>query len=64
VSHLCMFGCIISVKNTKPHLKKLDDRSTKMVFIGYEEGSKAYRTYDPRMGCMHITCDVVFDDLA
>jgi hypothetical protein len=35
-----------------------------MVFIGYEEGSKAYRTYDPRMGCMHITCDVVFDDLA
>jgi hypothetical protein len=54
---------IIYVKNPKPHLKKLDDRSTKMVFIGYEEGSKAYRTYDPCTGCMHITRDAVFDEL-
>jgi hypothetical protein len=28
VSHLRTFGCIAYVKNTKPHPKKLDDRST------------------------------------
>jgi hypothetical protein len=28
-------------------VKKLDDRSTAMVFVGYEEGAKAYRCYNP-----------------
>lgn len=32
--HLRTFGCIAHVKNTSPHLKKLDDRSTKMIFVG------------------------------
>lgn len=32
--HLHTFGCIAHVKNTSPHLKKLDDRSTKMIFVG------------------------------
>jgi hypothetical protein len=64
VSHLRTFGYIVYVKNTRPHLKKLDDRSTKMVFIGYEEGSKAYRAYDPCIGHVHITRDIVFNELA
>jgi hypothetical protein len=34
IAHLHTFDCIIHVKNTKPLLKKLDDRSTKMVFVG------------------------------
>jgi hypothetical protein len=45
-------------------LKKLDDRSTKMVFVGYESGSKAYSAYDLWTRCAHITRDVVFDELA
>lgn len=57
VHHLRTFGCVVHVKNVKPHLKKLDDRSTKMVLLGYEAGAKAYRVYDP-MG------DVVFDEAA
>jgi hypothetical protein len=57
-------GCIIYVKNTKPNPKKLDDRSTKMVFVGYEKGSKAYRAYDPRTRWVHVTLNVVFDELA
>jgi hypothetical protein len=64
VAHLRTFGCIVHVKNTKSMLKKLDDRSTKMVFVGYEPGSKAYRAYDPRTGHVHITRDIVFDELA
>jgi hypothetical protein len=42
VHHLKVFGCIVYVCNTKPHLKKLDDRGRKMIFVGYERGSKAY----------------------
>jgi hypothetical protein len=44
------FGCIGHVKNVKPGLGKLEDRSTPMVFLGYEEGSQAYRLYDPAGG--------------
>jgi hypothetical protein len=42
LSHLRTFRCIMYVKNTKPNLKKLDDRSMKIVFVGYEAGSKAF----------------------
>lgn len=62
--HLHTFGCIAHVKNTSPHLKKLDDRSTKMIFVGYEPGTKAYRAYNPATGRVHITRDVVFDEAA
>jgi hypothetical protein len=41
VAFLRTFGCIVHVKNIKPGLGKLEDRSTPMVFLGYEEGSKA-----------------------
>jgi transposase InsO family protein len=43
VQHLRTFGWIAHVKVTKPNLKKLDDRSKKMIFIGYEPGSATYR---------------------
>jgi hypothetical protein len=32
------------------------------VFIGYAEGSKAYRILDPETQCVHTTRDVVFDE--
>lgn len=64
VHHLRTFGCIVFVKNTAPYLKKLDARSTKMIFVGYEPGSKAYRAYNPVTGRVHITRDVVFDEHA
>jgi hypothetical protein len=35
-----------------------------MIFVGYEAWSKAYRAYDPRTGLIHVTHDVVFDELA
>ena len=47
VHHLHTFGCVAHVKVTTPNLKKLDDSSRRMIFVGYELGSKAYRVYDP-----------------
>ena len=48
VSFLWTFGCIGHVRKTKPNLTKLEDRSTPMVFLGYTQGTKAYRLYDLR----------------
>jgi hypothetical protein len=36
VQHLRTFGCVAYVKATKSHLRKLDDRDTPIVFIGYK----------------------------
>jgi hypothetical protein len=47
VSFLRTFECIGHVKNTTLFISKLEDRSTPMVLLGYEEGSKAYKMYDP-----------------
>ena len=64
MSFLGTFGCVGHVKNTKPHLDKLEDRSTLMVLLGYEESTKAYRLYDPKRGKVVISRDVVFDEMA
>src|SRR5438105_12189955 len=54
------FRCVAHVKDVRPHPSKLADCSRKMVFIGYEEGSKAYRVLDPVSQRVHITQDFVF----
>jgi hypothetical protein len=64
VHHLCTFGCVAHVKNTAPNLKKLDNRSRPMIFIGYEEGTKGYRMYDPSTERVCVTQNVVFDEQA
>ena len=64
VHHLRIFGCIAHVRNTSPHLKKLEDRSRKMIFIGYEARSKAYRAYDPTTNRVLVSRDIVFDEAA
>jgi hypothetical protein len=47
VHFLKVFGCLAYIKNLRPHLSKLDDRGQKVIFIGYQDGSKAYRFYNP-----------------
>ena len=64
MSFLRTFGCIGHVRKTKPNLTKLEDRSTPMVFLGYAEGTKAYRLYDPRGDKVLVPRDVVFDEKA
>jgi len=61
VSHLRVFGCLAFTKELG-HIGKLDDRSTPGVFIGYAEGSKAYRILDPGTQRVRTARDVVFDE--
>ena len=63
VSFVKTFGCVGHVKNTKPFPTKLEDKSTPMVLLGYEEGGKAYRLYDPKGGKIVISRDMVFDEM-
>ncbi|KAG6527283.1 hypothetical protein ZIOFF_009380 [Zingiber officinale] len=62
LAHLRVFGCVAYVKNTTPHLKKLDDRSSPMVYLGVEEGCKAHRLFDPRHDKLQVSRDVVFQE--
>ena len=62
VHFLRTFGCVAHVKNAGGHLRKLDDRSTLIVFIGYEPGTKAYRLYNPVIDRVHVSRDVVFEE--
>lgn len=65
VHHSKVFRYIIYLRNTTtPHLKELDEQGQKMIFVGYERGTKAFRAYDPITKCVTITQDVVFDELA
>jgi hypothetical protein len=61
VSHLRVFGCLAFGKKLG-HIGKLDGRSTPGVFIGYAEGSKAYRILDLGTQRVRTTHDVVFDE--
>ena len=63
-SFLRTFGCIGHVKKSKLVLTKLEDRSTPMVLLGYKEGTKAYRLYDPRGGKVVVSHDVLFNEKA
>lgn len=62
VHFLWVFGCVAHVRVAKPNAGKLEDRSTKMVMIYYEQGSKAYRVFDPAANRVHVTCDAVFEE--
>lgn len=62
VQFLRVFGCVAHVKVVTPHLKKLDDRSIPIVFIGYEPGTKAYRFYNPNTSKLVVSHDVVFEE--
>jgi hypothetical protein len=62
VHHLRTFGCVAHVKKIGPGVLKLSDRSTPMVFIGYEASTKGYRVYDPVAKKLHISRDVIFQE--
>jgi transposase InsO family protein len=43
IGHMRIFGCVVYALDLSPHRSKLDAKGTKCLFLGYWEGSKAYR---------------------
>ncbi|KAD6454157.1 hypothetical protein E3N88_08863 [Mikania micrantha] len=62
LEHLRVFGCVGHVKTPVGQAKKLDSRSTPMVHLGTEQGTKAYRMYDVHKGRVVVSRDVTFDE--
>jgi hypothetical protein len=56
------FGCVAHVKQGSKKLGKLDDRSTPMVFIGFEPGAEAWRLYNPVTKRVHVSRDAIFEE--
>lgn len=62
VTHVRVFGCVAYMKLPSVHTTKLDDRSKKMVHLGNEPGTKAYRLLDPMTGKISVSRDVIFEE--
>jgi len=58
VAHMKVFGSTTYAHVPKERRIKLDDRSIKLVFVGYDERSKAYRLLDPTNNKIVISRDV------
>ena len=62
MGHLRVFGSIAYAHVPDQHRKKLEDKSRKLVFVGYDDKSKAYRLYNPKDKRIEISRDVQFDE--
>nr|GEW98811.1 ribonuclease H-like domain, reverse transcriptase, RNA-dependent DNA polymerase [Tanacetum cinerariifolium] len=62
LENLRVVGCIAYAKVPSQHLKKLDDRSSRMVYLGNEQGSKSYRLFDPTTQKICVSRDVKFKE--
>ncbi|KAL4361783.1 hypothetical protein GQ457_04G023210 [Hibiscus cannabinus] len=64
VRHIRLFGSIAYAHVPDQGRLKLDDRSSKYVFIGYDSNSKGYKLFNPSNGRIVISRDVEFDEQA
>lgn len=62
VAHMKIFGTIAFAHTPKMKRKKLDAKSRKMFFVGYQKESTNYRLYDPDTGQIVISREVVFNE--
>ena len=58
VSHLHVFGSIVYAHVLDQERSKLDDKSKKYVFIGYDPCFKVYKLYSPSNGKVIVSWDV------
>ena len=57
-----MFGCTAHVRTSGTHLKKLDDRSKPMVYLGVDEGCKAHRLLDVTSNKVVVSRDIICEE--
>ena len=57
-----MFGSIAYIHVTDEKKAKLDDKSDKFVFIGYDSNSKGYKLYNPSNEKTIISRDMEFNE--
>ena len=60
LSYIRRFGCTAYMAIPAERRRKLDEKARKLVFVGYESGSKAYRLLDTTTDKVYISKDVHF----
>ena len=64
VSYFRVFGCDAYAHIPKAHREKFDEKSKKMMFVGYNAVSTGYRLYDSDRDVISVSRDVIFDELS
>jgi hypothetical protein len=59
-SSLHVFGCPVYVMYNSQERTKLDPKSRKCIFLGYADGVKGYRLWDPTTHKIIVNRDVIF----
>jgi hypothetical protein len=62
ISHLREFGCDVWILDETKDKSKLAPRSKKMVFVGFEDGSKAVRYWDKATRKIKVSRNVAFNE--
>lgn len=62
VDHLKIFGSIAYSLISTPNRDKFDEKSEKLIFIGYSDESKGYRLYNPVTRKLVVARDMFFDE--
>jgi hypothetical protein len=60
LTHLKVFGCDAYVHVPKENMSKLDKKVEKCIFIGYKDGLKGYKLWNPETKKVVYSRDVVF----
>ena len=63
-SNLRVFGCEAYALIPKNQCSKLDPKSRKLIFVGYGDGVKGYRLWNPTVHKIIINWDVTFNELS
>jgi hypothetical protein len=63
LQHLRVFGCDAYVHVPKENRSKLDNKAEKCIFIGYKDGVKGYKLWNPETKKTVYSRDVVFREV-
>jgi hypothetical protein len=63
LTHLRVFGCDAYVHVPKENKSKLDKKDEKCIFIGYKDGLKGYKIWNPETKKVVYSQDVVFREI-
>jgi hypothetical protein len=63
LQHLRVFGCDAYVHVPKENRSKLDKKDEKCIFIGYKDGVKGYKLWNPETKKTVYSRDVVFREV-
>jgi hypothetical protein len=63
LTHIKVFGCDAYIHVPKENKSKLDKKDEKCIFIGYKDGLKGYKLWNPETKKVVYSRDVVFREM-